>query len=258
MNHSVKSLEKKSYQQNKPMTKLENITGIIFDYGGTIDSNGLHWAEVIWEAYETFLVPVSKEVFREAYVYGERTLAKNPLIQPNHTFKDMLRIKIDIQMQWLQVNDKLPANYFCEDTSAAIAAWCYNFARQSTSRAKATIEKLAIRYPMVLVSNFYGNIEAVLKDFQLDSFFQSIVESAVVGVRKPDSQIFALGVKELQMEPQNIVVIGDSYDKDIIPASKVGCKTIWLKNIGWEDYKGDETADIIISDFNELEQSLLV
>ena len=29
------------------------IKGIIFDYGGTIDSNGMHWAEVIWRAWRT-------------------------------------------------------------------------------------------------------------------------------------------------------------------------------------------------------------
>ena len=34
------------------MLTTDKIKGIIFDYGGTIDSNGLHWAEVIWKAYE--------------------------------------------------------------------------------------------------------------------------------------------------------------------------------------------------------------
>ena len=28
---------------------MEKITGIIFDYGGTIDSRGVHWSEVIWD-----------------------------------------------------------------------------------------------------------------------------------------------------------------------------------------------------------------
>lgn len=239
------------------MNKLNNITGIIFDYGGTIDSNGLHWAEVIWEAYETFLVPVSKADFREAYVHGERTLAKNPLILPNHTFKDMLRIKTDIQMEWLQTNDKLPENYFVDEVSGAIAGWCYHFARTSTAKARETIEKLSAKYPMVLVSNFYGNIATVLKDFKLDRYFESIVESAVVGVRKPDPKIFSLGVEQLNMDAQSIVVIGDSYSKDIVPASKIGCQTIWIKNIGWEEYQGNETADIIIADFSELEDYLL-
>ena len=42
------------------------IKGIIFDYGGTIDSNGMHWAEVIWRAYQANRVPVEKEIFRNA------------------------------------------------------------------------------------------------------------------------------------------------------------------------------------------------
>lgn len=239
------------------MTKLNNITGLIFDYGGTIDSNGLHWAEVIWKAYESVLVPVSKGDFREAYVYGERTLALNPLIKPHYTFKEVLRTKIDLQMQWLQTNHKFPENHIMnEDTSEAIADWCYDFAKRTTSKAKQTLHKLAAQYPMVLVSNFYGNIETVLKDFDLDCFFPTIVESAVVGVRKPDPQIFRLGVDQLNMNAQNIVVIGDSYTKDIVPASSIGCKTVWLKNIGWEAYKGNETADRVISDFFELETLL--
>ena len=93
-----------------------------------------------------------------------------------------------------------------------------------------------------------------MKDFHLNIYFQSIIESAVVGIRKPDPAIFGLGVKELALPAEEIVVIGDSYDKDIIPATSIGCKTIWLKSIGWNEYQGDETADIVISDFTELEQ----
>ena len=41
------------------MFNLDKVKGILFDYGGTIDSNGMHWAEVIWMAYEALKVPVS-------------------------------------------------------------------------------------------------------------------------------------------------------------------------------------------------------
>ena len=108
------------------------------------------------------------------------------------------------------------------------------------------------QYPLVLVSNFYGNIDTVLKDFQIDHLFGSIIESAVVGVRKPDPLIFKLGVEKLNVPTENIVVIGDSYDKDIVPATNIGCQTIWLKSIGWSAYKGNETASSIILDFSEL------
>ena len=54
------------------MLTTDKIKGIIFDYGGTIDSNGLHWAEVIWKAYEAEKVTVGKADFRNAFVYGEK------------------------------------------------------------------------------------------------------------------------------------------------------------------------------------------
>ena len=231
------------------MIETTRIKGLLFDYGGTIDSNGLHWAEVIWQAYEALQVPVNKECFREAYVYGERTLGKNPIVQPHHTFLDMLRLKCNLQIQWLQQEGHLsmevnPAN--------EIAEWCYAYAHQAINQARPILRQLAERYPMVLVSNFYGNIESVLHDFELDNLFGSIVESAVVGVRKPNPAIFQMGVDRLCMKPEEVVVIGDSYDKDIVPATQIGCQTVWLKSIGWSPYRGDETADAVISDFQEL------
>ena len=82
--------------------KMNHIAALLFDYGGTIDSNGLHWSEVIWQAYEAEDVPVTKEDFRAAYVQAERTMAQLPLVRPEHTFADMMRIKIDLQVDWLQ------------------------------------------------------------------------------------------------------------------------------------------------------------
>lgn len=231
------------------MIDTTKIKGLLFDYGGTIDSNGLHWAEVIWQAYEALQVPVNKEVFRKAYVYGERTLGKNPIVQPHHTFLDMLRLKCDLQIQWLQQEGHLSVSI---QPAMQLADWCYAYARQAIDRARPILRQLAARYPLVLVSNFYGNIESVLHDFELDGLFGSIVESAVVGVRKPNPAIFQMGVDRLGMQPEEVVVIGDSYDKDIVPATQIGCQTIWLKSIGWTPYRGDETADAVLADFQEL------
>lgn len=237
------------------MFESDKIKGIIFDYGGTIDSNGMHWAEVIWMAYQAEEVPVNKETFRKAYVHGERTLGKNPIVQPHHTFLDMLRLKTDLQIEWLKAGDFLPEELGTPELKQRLADWCYAYARKSIDSARHILASLSQKYPLVLVSNFYGNVKAVLKDFHLDCYFQSIVESAVVGIRKPDPAIFRLGVNDLLLPAEEIVVIGDSYDKDIVPATSIGCKTIWLKSIGWNEYEGNETADLVISDFAELEQT---
>jgi putative hydrolase of the HAD superfamily len=100
-----------------------------------------------------------------------------------------------------------------------------------------------------MVSNFYGNLSTVLQDFGIAGYFQAIVESAVVGVRKPDPAIYALGVRELGFAAHECVVIGDSHSKDILPAKTIGCQTIWLNVKGWETTEVSSEADVEIDDF---------
>ncbi|GHT53244.1 hypothetical protein FACS189451_05000 [Bacteroidia bacterium] len=232
------------------------IKGIIFDYGATIDTNGKHWAEVLWDAYVDNGVPVKKTEFKEAYVYGERYLALHQVITPDDTFKKVLLKKAVLQLDWLKKEGFLPADYNSSEYSLAISNQCYNFVLIVLKKAKPVLEMLAARYPLALVSNFYGNIETVLKDFGLRNYFGEIIESSVVGIRKPDPGIFALGVKALGLKPEEVVVIGDSYKKDILPAQSLGCRTVWLKGAGWD---GDETgtADAIITDFRALKEIII-
>ena len=83
------------------MEKFSDIKGVIFDYGGTIDSRGVHWSEVIWDGYRNAGVEVSKEDFRECYVFAERELAKVRHILPEHNFHDLLLIEMCIGLGFL-------------------------------------------------------------------------------------------------------------------------------------------------------------
>ena len=226
------------------------IRGYIFDYGGTLDTGGNHWGKVIWHAYERVGVPVDEALYREAYVYGERTLGRNPIIQPNFTFRQTLEQKIGLQLDFIE--SKCP-----EVTRAKYGELLlddlYTRTCEETTRSRNVLLQLHERFPMVLVSNFYGNIATVLREFSLDGIFQQIVESAVVGIRKPDSRIFTLGVEALDLDPSDVVVVGDSIDKDIIPARQAGCHTMWFKGEGWTSDPVDESAaDRIITNLTEL------
>ncbi|MEG1585832.1 MAG: HAD family hydrolase [Bacteroidales bacterium] len=239
----------------KQSSLKQPVKGLIFDYGATIDSNGTHWAEVIWQGYEAAGLPVSKDNFRLAYVYGERTLATEPLIKPEHNFRDLLNIKINLQIDYLR-REALLTGEIPDHAALQITAFCYGFALGSIEKARPVLQQLASRYPFVLVSNFYGNIASVLEDFNLLSFFPDIIESAVVGIRKPDPRIFALGVEKLALPPQEIVVIGDSYGKDIVPAASLGCQTIWIKGKGWDEKENEIDHPHILSDFSDLRNLL--
>ena len=236
------------------MNTLKDIKGIIFDYGGTIDTNSRHWAEVLWEKYVEHQVPVTKEAFREAYVFGERSLAKFPFIRPDHDFYDVLAIKTKLQMEYLAEKRHLPMDEIqLRNYALNVAKSCYEYVFGILSVTRPVVEELAKKYKLVLVSNFYGNIQTILNDFNLMSYFADIIESSVVGVRKPDPAIYQLGVDAMGYNADQVLVVGDSFSKDMVPAKKVGCKAIWLKGEGWGgEVTDDSLPDAIITDMVQL------
>lgn len=208
------------------------IRGIIFDYGGTIDSRGDHWSEVIFDQYMALGLPVCYEQFRPAYIEGERTLARARVIMPWHNFHDVMLRKVTVQMKYLK------SQYLLQDidanaVAADIAARCYEAARAAVAEARDVLEDLADELPLALVSNFYGNIDEVLRDFHIRHLFAGIAESAVLGIRKPDPRIFRVGCTILDLKPENVLVVGDSLSKDIKPAATIGCQTAWISGRQW-------------------------
>ena len=236
------------------MNRLTDIQGIIFDYGGTIDTNSRHWAEVLWSKYVAHQVPVTKEAFREAYVFGERSLAKFPFVRPDHDFHDVLRIKCKLQMEYLAEKRHLPMDEtMLRNYAQLVADGCYDYVLDVLKVTRPVVKQLAKRFKLVLVSNFYGNIQTILKDFGFMDYFDDIVESSVVGVRKPDPAIYQLGVDAMGYPADKVLVVGDSFSKDMVPAKKVGCKAAWLKGEGWGgEVTDDALPDVIITDMAEL------
>ena len=280
------------------MKKLD-IKGIIFDYGGTLDTRGDHWSEVLWQGYEHFGIGVAadeevepgvsihKQAFRDAYVYGERALAVNPIVTPDFHFEDILREKLILELNFLAGKELLETGKddaekqakLGNDSDASseslllslsdseIHQIAVDMARYINAKTlallnenKQVLEHLKqAGYPMVLVSNFYGNINQVLKDAGIDGYFKEVIESAVVGVRKPNPAIFALGVCALDLPASQVLVVGDTYSKDIMPAHKLGCHTLWIKGLQWEEKQVDESIpDGIIRKLSEMEEFLKI
>ena len=280
------------------MKKLD-IKGIIFDYGGTLDTRGDHWSEVLWQGYEHFGIGVAadeevepgvsihKQAFRDAYVYGERALAVNPIVTPDFHFEDILREKLILELNFLAGKELLETGKddaekqakLGNDSDASseslllslsdseihqIAVDMAHYINAKTldllHENKQVLEHLKqAGYPMVLVSNFYGNINQLFKDAEIDGYFKEVIESAVVGVRKPNPAIFALGVCALDLPASQVLVVGDTYGKDIIPAHKLGCHTLWIKGLQWEEKQVDESIpDGIIRKLSEMEEFLKI
>lgn len=235
------------------------VNALIFDYGGTLDTRGRHWAHVIWDGYKEARIPVSEEQFREAYVYAERALAKAPIVLPTDNFRDLMQKKLEVETQHLvEMGVWQPTVGERRRLSDQVALYCYEQARLTVMESRETLIRLHEHYPMVLVSNFYGNIQTILQDFQLSEFFPQVIESAVVGVRKPDPAIYQLGIDAIGLPAEEVMVVGDSYGKDIVPAKRIGCHAAWFEGPGWAPEEVDRSLpDYIITRLSDLEKILL-
>ena len=224
------------------------IKGVLIDFGGTIDSDGIHWFDAFREAY-ALVADIPHDLLWDAYVHTERTLGASSIIAPDYTFCKTLQTKIALQTEYLQSKG---IAFIRQDT---VLDYSYNkVVKHISAVSKPALEKLHTKLPMVLVTNFYGNMHSVLGEFGLDHLFMDVVESSVVGVRKPDPAIFRLGVERLGLEPSETVMIGDNYEKDIIPAQSIGCSTIWLNN----NTSGTDSTVPKISSLSEIETYIQV
>jgi HAD superfamily hydrolase (TIGR01509 family) len=90
--------------------------------------------------------------------------------------------------------------------------------REALERLRAAGLRLAV------VSNSEGTVEAMLVDVGLRPLFETVVDSAVVGLVKPDAAIFDLTLERLGVAPADAVMVGDSPTADIIGAHAAGLR----------------------------------
>lgn len=225
---------------------------LLFDFGGTLDTDGIHWSEKFFEVYNHFHIPVAKAEFREAFIYSERTIAN--LIKPDFGLKQTLKAQIKYQLEYLTKNNLLEEDF--SQNINELTDYCYSSVIENVEITKEILNQLSNEYLLVLISNFYGNVETVLAELSLKKYFASIVDSAVVGIRKPDPKIFEIALNELGVNPNDAVMIGDSYTNDIVPAKLIGCKTIWINNKGWNNPTDIKDADSIIKSIKEIPNTL--
>lgn len=230
------------------------IKGYIFDYGGTLDTAGKHWGRVLWNAYVKHGVTVEEAHFRDAYVHAERALGRGTLIGRGDTFFRTLSVKLDLEFGYLfERGCLLAGKTWADKKKNEILDDIYKEVKHTTAYSRGVLIDIKERYPMALVSNFYGNLNTVLEEFGLKDMFDCVIESASVGIRKPDPRIFTLGTEALGLEPGEVVVVGDSLKNDIVPAMEIGCRTAWLKGETWSDDKSCACLpDMVITDISRL------
>ena len=96
-------------------------------------------------------------------------------------------------------------------------------------QTKEILEQLGQEYKLGIIANQLPGLEERLKDFGILDYFDAIFSSADLGLAKPDPAIFRLALQKTNCLPHQAIMIGDRLDNDIVPAKRIGMKTIWIK-----------------------------
>ncbi len=217
---------------NKNWKKLSvdasRVKAVAFDFGGTLDSPFLHWMWIYLKIYnEQMGLNLAKDAFRPSYVFCERKLEAEPLIMPTDGLLITQKIKCRIHMEHLVktgVLDLTPEQV--ERYSLEAAQRVTDYSLGYVEKARPILERLSRKYTLLLVSNYYGNIAQECRDSGIDSFFRSITDSTVAGVRKPDPALWKKAIDEAGFQCQDVLIVGDSLKNDILPGQSLGCQVL--------------------------------
>lgn len=72
------------------------------------------------------------------------------------------------------------------------------------------------------------DIHRALQRADLDKWFERIYCSRRMGVKKPDPQFFAYILKDMNVEPSQVIMVGDSFPSDVLGANASGLRSVWL------------------------------
>jgi len=205
---------------------VNQIKALAFDFGGTIDTPFLHWMKVYIQVYNSYLhLNLTSENFRDAYVHAEREMERLQLVKPTDGLLQTQRYKTRLQFEYLAKQGMIASNLVDIYTEQA-AQLVTTYSQNQVQANKPVLQQLAAHYPLLLVSNFYGNLLQIIADSGILPLFRSVTDSTIVGIRKPDPAIWQLAISELGYQPKEVMVIGDSYKNDIVPALSLGCPVV--------------------------------
>lgn len=226
-----------------PLPAPDEIEAVVFDLDDTlVDARGA-WRASFAEA----IAPL------HAHSPALQRLGEPPLIYDSHFrgYSESAHRSAG-SGEWedrftLEAFERLLAEHLGSDASSA-AALCGAY-REAIPRhqrlypdALATLEAVGSRYPLGLVSNGpRGQQRAKVERMGLEGYFETVVISGEVGIRKPDPAIFRLALEALAVSAMGSVYVGDDPRHDVIGACDCGLAAIWVN-------RGDFSAEVLSRD----------
>jgi HAD superfamily hydrolase (TIGR01549 family) len=123
---------------------------------------------------------------------------------------------------------------------------------QILPETRETLDRIAARYRMAVISNSDGGIGKVLSHCGIADCFETITDSGIVGFEKPRREIFDAALRAMKAHPAESLYIGDVYSVDYLGATNAGMKAVLFDVAG--AYQGRQEPRV--QNLRELERWL--
>jgi putative hydrolase of the HAD superfamily len=238
------------------LRRTEPIETVLFDYGGTLDADGVAWKERFYALYRSEGLDTTPDAFASVFFAADDPLVGGlpraaGLSETVHALTANLEAELARRAKEQTNSDRgrRVASRFLSEASAVFA------------RNRPVLESLRHRYQLGVVSNFYGNLEAVCESAGLAPLFGVMVDSHCVGAEKPDPAIFRAALERLRASPRTTMFVGDSLRRDREGARRAGIGFIWMAPQNVRDAEARASAelpaDATISALGELAKILV-
>jgi putative hydrolase of the HAD superfamily len=202
------------------------IETLLFDFGGTLDADGVAWKERFHALYQAEGLDMTAEAFAPAFFAADDPLVGSLPVAAGLT-ETVHALAANLEGE-LGGRAGIAEDRSGCDRGRRVAARFLSDMSAIFARNRPVLEALGERYRMGVVSNFYGNLEAVCRSSGLAPLFGVTTDSCCVGAEKPDPAIFRAAFETLHAAPETTLFIGDSLRRDCEGARRAGMGFIWI------------------------------
>jgi putative hydrolase of the HAD superfamily len=206
----------------------QTIETVLFDFGGTLDADGVAWKERFYALYESDGLVMTAGAFAPAFYAADDALigALAPTAGLQETVSALAaNLEAELAARRFAIGHVASAD---SKRARRVAGEFLSRASAILARNRLALAALSQRYRLGVVSNFYGNLEAVCDGAGLAPLFGAMIDSQRLGVQKPDPAIFHAALDALHATPDTTLYVGDSLRRDGEGARRAGLAFVWI------------------------------
>lgn len=162
-------------------------------------------------------------------LWGPFGPSEEPMLAALHAFVPTYRLRV-----WKQA---LAACGMRDQALAATLAERFAAERRTRQAAypwsRAVLEGLRARYRLGVITNGAPDLQRLkLAGTGLAALFDPLVVSGDLGIGKPDEAIFAHALAQARARPEEAIMVGDSWHRDVLGATGAGLRAVWVNPSG--------------------------